>query len=65
MSTIDFSRPCPCGKSPNYSYWIYDGYNIPLKRVCDNCEKEAIKKFRPDIMEHYETSEDIESDIDF
>lgn len=44
------------------SWWLYDGYNIPLALVCDVCEKYKLAEYRPDIMERYEADEPIEED---
>lgn len=42
------------------SWWEYDGYGIPLCRVCEKCEKEKLSRFRSDIKERYECDEPIE-----
>ncbi len=52
---------CRCG-SGQESHWINDGHGIPLCRVCPSCEKEQMKRYRPDIMEHYKTDEPIEEE---
>ena len=52
---------CNCG-SGKYHRNIYDGYGIYLCKVCDDCEKRNLSRYRSDIMEHYDADEDIESD---
>ena len=41
---------CRCG-SGFEPFWINDARGIPLAKVCDKCEAEKLKKFRPDVME--------------
>lgn len=57
------SRLCTCG-SGLPSHWAYDARNIPLKRVCEKCEKEALKEYRPDVLTNpnYWTDEPIDED---
>lgn len=45
--------------STNPSWWAYDGRGIPLCRVCDDCEKEKLGRYRPEILNHYD-----ENDVD-
>ncbi len=54
-------RPCECG-SKQYPSEHYDGYGIFLFYACDKCYKGKIAKYRPDIMERYDTDEQIEDD---
>ena len=44
------------------SWWEYDGYGIPLTRVCDGCIKHKMRGFRFDIRERYEADEPIDED---
>jgi hypothetical protein len=44
------------------TYWLYDGYGIPLVKVCDNCKESQLKRFRKDINTRYEADEEIQSD---
>jgi hypothetical protein len=52
-------RLCPCG-SGEQRHELHDGYGIFLTFACDQCEKAKLGKFRPDIMERYDTDETIE-----
>lgn len=45
-------RPCPCGSGKS-SWWEKDGIGIPLCRVCDDCRKSKLSKFRPEILVPY------------
>lgn len=54
-------RPCSCGSGkPRWAK--YDGHNIFLCFVCDDCEQKRMSGFRPDIMTRYEADEQIEAD---
>jgi len=35
------------------SWWEYDGRGIPLCRVCQECRKEKLSKYRPEILGWY------------
>jgi hypothetical protein len=61
MMNTDDPRACSCG-SGNMRRAVYDGYNIFLTFVCDECYERKISKFRPDIFEQYTTEEPIEPD---
>ena len=52
-------RPCHCG-SGLPSRELLDGHNIYLCRVCDKCEAARLREFRPDVLDRYETDEQIE-----
>ena len=52
---------CGCGSS-HQPHWIFDGYGIPLCKVCPSCEATKRKRYRADIGEHYEADEPIDSD---
>jgi hypothetical protein len=52
---------CGCG-SGEVPYELKDGYGIYLTSACTRCEREKLKRFRPDIMERYDTDEQIEGD---
>lgn len=52
---------CNCG-SKKESYWIQDGYGIDLCKVCKDCKKQKMKRYRPDINTQYECEEPIEPD---
>lgn len=47
---MDCNRPCPCGQSPNFSYWLTDARGIPVARVCDSCVERIKARFRPEIF---------------
>jgi len=58
-----YRKPAECGCGSGLSrYPLYDGYGIFLCYACERCEKQKLKGFRPDIMERYETDENIEND---
>lgn len=52
---------CACG-SGNPSFWINDGYGIPLCKVCPTCKTQKLKGYRSDIMSAYSASEPIDGD---
>lgn len=52
---------CSCGSGKD-KYPINDGYGIFLCYVCEECEERKLATYRPDIMERYETDEQIEDD---
>lgn len=54
---------CKCG-SGKYHRNLYDGYGIYLCKACDECENRKLNSYRSDIMDRYETDENIESDWD-
>jgi hypothetical protein len=56
-------KTCSCG-SELVSYWVNDARGIPLAKVCDECEKEKLSKFRKDVLtdSNYECDEPIEED---
>jgi len=35
------------------AYWLNDGNNIPLAKVCSECEEEVKKKYNPWVFEQY------------
>ena len=54
---------CVGGKiSTEHTYWIKDGYGIPLCRVCPDCEDEKLAQFRSDIRGRYEADEPIDDE---
>lgn len=58
---INGNRLCDCD-SGHASYWLNDGYGIPLCRACIKCESGKLKRYRADINERYESDEPIDSD---
>jgi hypothetical protein len=52
---------CTCG-SGRQRFAKYDGHGIFLTYVCEKCEDEKMKQFRPDIMTHYTADEDIDDE---
>lgn len=54
-------NPCSCG-SQSPSHWIFDGYGIPLCRVCPKCEASKRKRYRSDIDTAYGSDEPIDFD---
>jgi hypothetical protein len=53
---------CDCGSGLN-SWWEYDAQNIPLCRVCDNCNEKKLAKYRPEILTGYDQS-DVDEQIE-
>tara|TARA_R110002167_G_scaffold45075_3_gene135472 strand:- start:2085 stop:2300 length:216 start_codon:yes stop_codon:yes gene_type:complete len=49
-------RTCNCG-SGEHSYWVYDAQGIELAKVCDDCEKEKLSGYRPEILSGYGQSD--------
>ncbi len=45
------------------SWWAKDGRGIELCRVCDKCEEEKLKQFRPEILSYYDEN-DVDEPID-
>jgi hypothetical protein len=43
------TKPCSCG-SGKPSWWAKDARGIELARVCEDCEKEKLSKYRPDVL---------------
>jgi len=52
---------CECG-SGEYHEPLYDGYGIFLCYACPHCERERLSHYRPDILDRYDTDEQIEPD---
>lgn len=52
---------CPCG-SGLMRCEMHDGYGIFLTFACSECWPAKRERFRPDIMERYETDEPIDDD---
>lgn len=52
---------CACGSGKS-RYPLSDGRGIFLTYVCEDCETERLSEFRPDIMDRYEASEEIDED---
>jgi hypothetical protein len=42
-------RPCPCGSGLD-SDWVKDARGIPLARVCEQCRRKALARYRPDVL---------------
>jgi hypothetical protein len=56
-------RPCDCG-SGKPSYWNHDARGIPLCRTCDDCHKEKMSHYRPEVLtdSNYWADEPIDED---
>jgi len=54
---------CDCGSGLEREP-MYDGYDIFLTYVCEQCRERKLAKFRPDILTQYDTDEPIEPDHD-
>ena len=47
------------------SWWAHDAQGIPLCRVCGDCEREKLGRYRPEILAGYDqhdVDEPIEAD---
>jgi hypothetical protein len=55
----------PGGPNRGNSWPIYDGHGIYLSRVCDACEAATLAQFRPDILDAYDTDEQIDAEPDY
>jgi hypothetical protein len=57
------SKPCPCGSGQS-RFDLTDARGIFCCYVCDACEDEKRKRYRPDVLTdpNYEASEPIEED---
>jgi hypothetical protein len=58
---MKYLKQCDCG-SGEPGMQVLDGYGIFLFYGCDKCTKRKLKKFRADILERYDTNEQIEDD---
>lgn len=56
-------KPCTCGSGKD-SWWENDARGIPLARVCIECKREKLSKYRPEVLTNsqYEADEPIEED---
>lgn len=56
-------KPCPCGSGKD-SWWENDARGIPLARVCIECKREKLSKYRPEVLTNsqYDADEPIEED---
>ena len=54
---------CACG-SGLQSRWALDARGIPLRRVCEKCEREKLASYRPEVLvdPNYECNEQVEED---
>jgi hypothetical protein len=62
MPWHDSPRLCNCGSGLE-SEVQYDGRGIYLTRTCKKCHKEVMKRYRPEILEHY-TQADVDEPIE-
>ena len=47
------------------AYWVNDARGIPLAKVCEDCEREKLSRYRPEILRGYsqaDVDEPIEED---
>ena len=49
-------KPCDCG-SGKLSHWEVDAQNIPLCRVCPDCKKKKLRKYRSCIFNGYDQND--------
>ena len=57
-------RLCSCGSGLS-SFPLHDYHGIYVQRVCDRCEREVKRRFRPEIFSGYtqaDVNEPIESE---
>lgn len=54
---------CNCG-SNKHSWWHFDARGIELFKGCEDCEKEKLKQYRPEVLvdPNYECCEDVDED---
>jgi len=45
------------------SWWAHDAQRIPLCRVCDQCERAKLARYRPEILTGY-TQDDVNEPIE-
>jgi len=45
------------------SWWVYDAQGIELARVCERCEREKLRVYRPEILAGYD-QRDVDEPID-
>ena len=38
-------------------WWVNDAQGIPLAKVCDKCEREKLKGYRPEVLKGYNQSD--------
>jgi len=55
-------RPCPC-KSGKDSHWQFDAKGIALCRTCEDCHREKMSHYRPEILTGY-TQDDVDEQIE-
>jgi hypothetical protein len=60
--TMIVTRPCPCGSGKS-SWWLNDAKNIPVSRVCEDCEEKVKARYRPEIFTGY-TQADVDEPIE-
>jgi len=60
---MGYDRLCSCG-SQEFSYPLYDARGIFVTNVCEKCEDEVKRGFRPEIFTDcgYECDEPIDED---
>jgi len=39
------------------SWWVNDARGIPLCKVCNQCKKERLSRYRPEILSGYDQSD--------
>lgn len=60
----DQEHACVGGRpSTEPSHWLHDAQGIPLCRVCDRCEDEKKRHYRPEILTGY-TQADVDEPIE-
>lgn len=47
---------CPCGSGQDF-WRVYDAQGIYLCRVCSECEREKLSRYRPEILRGYDQSD--------
>lgn len=54
-------HPCVDGWSTKPTWWVSDARGIPLCKVCEDCEKSKLSRYRPEILTGYDQSDVLET----
>ena len=58
-----YPQRCSCG-SGEWSRTVYDAHGIYIAKMCDRCERDRLKAYRPEVLtdRNYECCEDVDND---
>lgn len=57
-------HPCVDGSwSTKATWWVNDAQGIPLCKVCEDCKKSKLSRYRPEILTGYAQA-DVDEQID-